>query len=185
MSGERPAIQGAVAEETTSQAANAAAAAGARPGKPALAAVPAGPPPQELPRPAPGLARGPEDLPPPYAPAVHADARGRWLRRATIGSAVVAAGLAGLAVQQAVSARTAYADADAMLAGGVFRPGTSAADVSRYHALRDDGDGARRNAYLSAGAAAAFAAAAGFLGWRSMDRPPPGLAGEPTLALRF
>jgi hypothetical protein len=133
------------------------------------------------------LTPGPEDLPPPYAPAVHAGARrGRdWLRRATIGSAVVAAGLAGLAVQQGVAARDAYSDADAMVSGGVFRPGTSAADVSRYRALQEDGDGARRNAYLSAGAAAAFAAAAGVLGWRSMDRAPAGPAGEPVLALRF
>jgi hypothetical protein len=43
----------------------------------------------------------------------------------------------------------------------------------------EDGDDAKRNAYVSAGAAVVFAAAAGVLGWKSMD--PPG----PTLAFHF
>ena len=41
-------------------------------------------------------------------------------------------------------------------------------------------DAARRNMYLSAGAAAALAAAAGILGWRSIERAP-----APALALAF
>jgi hypothetical protein len=65
-----------------------------------------------------------------------------------------------------------------MIDGGVFKPG---ADQARYHALRGDADAARRNAYVSAGLAAAFTAAAGVLGWMSWDRPPDPAA----VAFRF
>jgi hypothetical protein len=123
-------------------------------------------------------------VPPPSAtapaqePPVTRSAR-PWMRPTAIGSGVAAIALAVFAVQQGVSASSASSDANAMLEGGVFRPG---ADQARYHELRADADGARRNAYLSAGFAAAFATAAGVLGWMSWDRSPD----EPArLALNF
>jgi len=112
------------------------------------------------------------------APARAPGAPRRWMRPTAIGSGVVAGALAALAVQQGFAARKAYADADAMVgAGGALVPGS---DPARYRSLRTNGDAARLNAYVSAGAAVAFAAAAGVLGWRSMDR-----AAEPALAFRF
>jgi hypothetical protein len=92
-----------------------------------------------------------------------------WMRPTAIGSGVAAVALAALAVQQGLSASSASSDAEAMLDGGVFRPG---ADQARYRELRGDADAARRNAYVSAGFAAAFATAAGVLGWMSWDRSP-------------
>jgi hypothetical protein len=103
--------------------------------------------------------------------------RPRWLRRAALAAGLAAGGCAALAVQQGLAARGAYADADAMVAGDVFVPGS---DPARYRELRGEGDAARRNAYLSAGVAAAFGAAAGVLGWRSVERPA-----APVLAVRF
>jgi hypothetical protein len=82
-----------------------------------------------------------------------------------------------LAVQQGLAARSAYSDADAMLDGGALLPGS---DPGRYRDLQREGAAARRNAYVSAGAAAALAGAAAFLGWRSA-----GPAEEPALAFRF
>jgi hypothetical protein len=107
-------------------------------------------------------------------------ARRGWMRRGALGSAIVAGGFAALGLQQGLAARSAYADASAMVADGVFIAGSSASDVARYHALRDDGDAAKRNAYLSAGAAVVFAATAGVLGWKSM-----GPAEGPAIAFRF
>jgi hypothetical protein len=60
---------------------------------------------------------------------------------------------------------------------GTFVPG---ADPSRYDALRGDANAATRNAYLSAGAAVALAAAAGVLGWMSWDREP-----TPAIGVQF
>jgi hypothetical protein len=119
-------------------------------------------------------------------PAAVSDRGGRrhWMRRSAVGSGVVAGGLLALALQQGLTARSAYGDADAMVTGGVFVAGSSAGDVARYHALQDDGDAAKRNAWVSAGAALAFAAAAGFLGWWPVDALPP--AGpQPAVAFRF
>ncbi|ABS28535.1 PEGA domain-containing protein [Anaeromyxobacter sp. Fw109-5] len=92
-----------------------------------------------------------------------------WMRPTAIGSGVAAVALAALAVQQGMAASSASSEADAMLDGEVFRPG---ADRTRYAQLRADADGARRNTYVSAGFAAAFATAAGVLGWMSWDRSP-------------
>ncbi len=118
---------------------------------------------------------------PPPAPRENAvTSRRTWLRRGAIASAIAASGFAALGVQQGLAARRAYADADAMVDGDVLAPGSSGADADRYRVLREDGDAARRNAYLSAGAAVVFAATAGILGWRSA-RP----AAEPTVAFRF
>jgi hypothetical protein len=102
----------------------------------------------------------------------------RWMRPTAIGLGVVAGGFAALAIQQGVAAHGAYSDADAMVGpAGALLPQS---DPARYYALQEEGDAARRNAYLSAGAAAAFAVAAGYLGWRSADR-----GAEPAVAFRF
>ena len=92
--------------------------------------------------------------------------------RTAVGVSILT-GFLVLAIQQGFSARSAYADADAMASGGALLPGS---DPARYHGLVDDGDAAKRNAYVSAGLAVAFGAAAGYLGWRSVDRPGPALA---------
>jgi hypothetical protein len=91
------------------------------------------------------------------------------MRLNAIGSGVAAVALAVVAVQQGMAASSASSDADAMLDGGVFRPGV---DQGRYRELRSDADAARRSTYLSAGFAAAFATAAGVIGWMSWDRSP-------------
>jgi hypothetical protein len=111
------------------------------------------------------------------APRAGGQGRRTWLRRGAIGSAVLATGFAALSLQQALAARSAYADADRMVQGGVLAMGS---DVARYDALLDDGDAAKRNAWISAGAAVVFAATAGVLGWHAW-RPDA----EPTVAFRF
>jgi len=88
----------------------------------------------------------------------------RWIRPAAIGSGAAAAIFAALAVQQALAASGASRDADGLLgADGTFQ---RASDIDRYAALRRDADASTRNAYLSAGVAVGFAAAAGVLGWK-------------------
>ena len=100
------------------------------------------------------------------------------MRPAAIGSGILAGAFVALALQQASASRSAHADADAMVGPDAqLVPG---ADPARYRDLRDDGDSAKRNTYVSAGAAVVFAAAAGFLGWKSFDHPA-----EPALAFRF
>ena len=95
------------------------------------------------------------------------------MRPAAIGAGAAAGLLAVLAIQQGFSARGAYSDADAMLQGGVFVPGS---DPAHSDELQQQGDAAKRNAYISAGAAVVFAAAAGYLGWRSVE-PADGAVG--------
>jgi hypothetical protein len=96
------------------------------------------------------------------------------MRPAAWASGAAACGFLVLAIQQGLSARSAYSDADAMVASdGTLLPGS---DPARYRALMEDGDDARRNAYVSAGLTAAFAVAAGYLGWKSQDPPGPALA---------
>jgi hypothetical protein len=109
------------------------------------------------------------DLPDPER---HGSRAGAWMRPAAIGAGVVALGLAGFAIQQKISSSKAYSDAEDMLgSGGNLKPGL---ELGRYRDLKDDGDAGRRNAYISAGAAAAFAVTAGILGWRSArDAPDP------------
>ncbi|HET8540517.1 MAG TPA: PEGA domain-containing protein, partial [Anaeromyxobacter sp.] len=108
------------------------------------------------------------------AEASPAGARRGWMRPAAYVGGAVAGGFLILAIQQGLTASSAYSDADAMVApDGTLLPGS---DPARYRALMDDGDVAKRNAYVSAGAAVVFAAAAGYLGWKSMDRPGPALA---------
>jgi hypothetical protein len=96
------------------------------------------------------------------------------MRPAAWGAGAAAVGLIVLSIQQGLSARSAYADADAMVGSdGALVPGS---DPARYQGLVDDGDAAKRNAYISAGVATAFAAAAAVLGWKSAERPDPALA---------
>jgi hypothetical protein len=93
-----------------------------------------------------------------------------WKRSAMWVSGGLALGFAGFATQQGLASASAGSDADAMLgSGGVLRPGS---DPGRYRELRDRADSSSRNAYLSAGAAAVFAATAGVLGWSSWQRDP-------------
>lgn len=100
------------------------------------------------------------------------------MRPAAIGAGILAVGFTGVAIQQGMSASSAYGDADRMIGpDGLVQPGL---DPSRYRELRSDGDRARRNALVSTGVAVAFAATAGALGWISWDR-----AAEPALAFRF
>jgi hypothetical protein len=102
----------------------------------------------------------------------------RWMRPTAIGSGVAAGLLAALAIQQGLASRKDYSDANAMVgAGGSLLPGS---DPARYRSLKSDGDAAKRNMYLSAGAATAFGVAAGVLGWKSMER-----TSAPALAFRF
>ncbi len=114
----------------------------------------------------------PEPLPP-------ANGRRRsWMRPTAIAAGVLAGGLAGLSLQQALASGKAYDDARALSPDGVAF--ASLSDSARYDALIERGDTAKRNSYVSAGAAAALAAAAGVLGFMSRDRAPGG-----TIALRF
>jgi hypothetical protein len=99
------------------------------------------------------------------------------MRPAAFGAAAVALALGAVAVQQGLSASKAYRDADAMLSGDQLLPGS---DVGRYNALRRDGEAATRNAYVSAGVAAACAVTAGVLGWKTWTSP-----GAPTVGVRF
>ena len=98
------------------------------------------------------------------------------MRPAAIGTGVAAGLFTALAVQQGLSAHGSYGDADAMLQNGVFVPGS---DPAHYDELQRQGDAAKRNAYLSAGAAVVFAAAAGYLGWRSIE------PADATIGVRF
>ncbi len=101
-----------------------------------------------------------------------------WMRPVAIGAGVLAVGLTGVAIHQGLAASSAYGDANRMVGGdGLLKPGL---DPTRYYELRSDGDRARRNALISAGVAAAFAATAGALGWISWDTAP-----EAGVAVRF
>ncbi|HEY6097819.1 MAG TPA: hypothetical protein VIW03_00220 [Anaeromyxobacter sp.] len=162
--------------------ANARVAASAAPPAPKAAPPPQPPAVAVLAAPAPPPTTTPPlgVLPPAGSPERGAspEAPRRWMRPAAIGSGIAAGAFAALAIQQVFASRSAYSDADAMVGpGGTLVPGS---DPARYRSLRSDGDAAKRNAYVSAGAAVAFAAAAGVLGWRSMGRPA-----EPALAFRF
>jgi hypothetical protein len=91
----------------------------------------------------------------------------RWRRPVAIGSGVVAAVLGGLAMQQGLAARSAWAEADAMvLPGGIYRPG---ATPGEHRAALARGDAASRNAWIAGGGAAVSAAACGVLLWLSRE----------------
>jgi hypothetical protein len=134
-------------------------------------------------RAAPDLTVTPRPLAPPLPGATAvgepaARARRGWMRPAAYGSALLVGVFTGVAIHQGLAARQASSDAAAMLApGGVLSPGS---DPAHYRELRDDSRMASRNAYVSGGAAVAFAVAAGVLGW--MSRTP---AQPPALAFTF
>jgi hypothetical protein len=94
-------------------------------------------------------------------------ARRPWLRPAAYAAGAVALGLAGIATWQGVSAHDGYRDANAMLRpDGALLPGTDPGSHDRAVAAAD---ASKRNAYLGAAGAAAFAVAAGVLGYLSWD----------------
>jgi hypothetical protein len=110
----------------------------------------------------------------PLAPPLEATARARprWMKPAAIGSAGLAVGLAAVATQQFLSARSSYDEADALV-----RPDDGAvADGARYQELLDSGDRAKRNAWIAAGGALVFAATAGVLGYLSWTDAGPVVA---------
>ncbi len=122
---------------------------------------------------APSLAAVPRSFAPPAVePSALTATAGppRWMRPAAYGCAVLAGLFGAVAVQQGLTARQASSDASAMVGpGGALAPGS---DPSRYDGLQSNADAATRNAYVSAGAAVAFAVTAGVLGWKS--RAPVG-----------
>lgn len=111
-----------------------------------------------------GGAAGPPAPPPP-----------RWLRPAAYGAGVLAVGALAIAGLQARASADAYRRASAMVRGdGALAPG---ADGARYDAAIGSGDGARRNAYVAAGASAALAVTAALLGYLSGAPATPPAAG--------
>ncbi len=161
-----PPAKGATAASSSSPTPAASAAKASEPAKPSLAAAP------------------PNDAEPPLRieeTASQAGAQRTWMRPAAYGTGAAAGLFLILAVQQGLAAKSAYGDADAMVGSdGVLLPES---DPARYRALMDDGDAARRNAYICFGATAVLAGAAGYLGWKSTVRPGP--QGTPALAFRF
>ncbi len=173
----------AAAAPVTVTAESASKPGGTAPSGPAVAPSPGAAPAASIAKvatvaeaPKPSLAAAPTEDEPLRVQATPGDggrARG-WTRPAAWGAGAVATGFLVLAIQQGFTARSAYADADAMVGpGGALAPGS---DPARHQALVDDGNAARRNAYVSAGLAVVFGAAAGYLGWKSADRPGPALA---------
>ncbi|MFY3745658.1 hypothetical protein ACOQFB_17235, partial [Anaeromyxobacter sp. Red801] len=151
---------------------------------PTVAAAPAPAPVRSILAPAPRAAALPAPDPAGRAlpGASRAGAGPGWMRPAAIGSGALALGLAAVAVQQGLAASGRYADARDMLGpDGQLLAGS---DPGRYRDLRGSGDAARRNAFVSAGFAAAFAATAGVLGWLTWDRDRDADAGG-GLAVRF
>jgi hypothetical protein len=91
----------------------------------------------------------------------------RWLRPAAYAAGAVAIGLAGFATWQGLSARSGYRDANAMLrADGTLLAGV---DQATYDRTVDGANTSKRNAYIGAAGAVAFAVAAGVLGYLSWD----------------
>jgi hypothetical protein len=100
---------------------------------------------------------------PPQAPPP----KRRWLRPAAYAAGAVAIGLAGIATWQGLAARSGYSDANAMLrSDGTLRAGV---DQATYDRTVDGANTSKRNAYIGAAGAVAFAIAAGVLGYLSWD----------------
>ncbi len=96
-----------------------------------------------------------------------------------IGAGVLAVGLGGLAIQQNAAAGRAYSEAgDQLRPDGSFK---DAAAQRRWGELRSDGARARRNAAISAGASAVFAATAAVLGWKAWHARAPDRVGMLTI----
>jgi hypothetical protein len=98
----------------------------------------------------------------------------RWMGPAAIGAGVLAAGLAGFAVQQNNAASKAYSEAkDQLRNDGSFK---SAEAQARWNSLRSEGARERRNAAISAGAAVTFTVTACILGWNAWRSRPDQVA---------
>jgi len=94
-------------------------------------------------------------------------AKPRWMRPAAYAAGAVAIALAGVATWQGLSARGDYRDANAMLLpDGNLVPG---GDQAAYDQTVAAANTSKRNAYIGAAGAAAFAVAAGVLGYLSWD----------------
>ncbi|HET7752845.1 MAG TPA: hypothetical protein VFK85_02960 [Anaeromyxobacteraceae bacterium] len=100
---------------------------------------------------------------------VAAPDRRSWMRPAALGSAAVALGAGALTVHQLFAARSAAADAEAMIRAD----GTIVGDSAVYARHRDAASAARRNVWIGATGTAVFAAAAGALGYLSWERGAP------------
>lgn len=114
---------------------------------------------------------------PPVPPGMTLRLRPRhpWMRPAAYVAGALALGLGAGASWQAVEASRRYGAAKAMLRSeGVLAAG---AEPGRYRSAIGAADSAQRNAYLLAGGAVAFAAAAGILGYLSFTD-----AGVPVVA---
>jgi hypothetical protein len=109
-------------------------------------------------------------------PALPLDRSRAFPSRATLRRvAVLAVGALAIAGLQARASADAYRRASAMVRGdGALAPG---ADRARYDAAIGSGDGARRNAYVAAGASAALAVTAALLGYLSGVPATPPAAG--------
>jgi hypothetical protein len=115
---------------------------------------------------------------PPLAPPVALAPLSRppgWMGGATWGTGSAALILSGLALWQGLASRDASARARSLLQPDGSVP---AASLAAYDAARASAGRMERNAYLAAGGAALFAAAAGTLGWLShaSRSPAPSLA---------
>jgi hypothetical protein len=96
------------------------------------------------------------------------------MRPAAWGAGATSAALAGAAIWQGLASRDAVRRADGMiLPGGSLRAGATAADFDR---ARADASRSRDLAWAAAGGSAAFAAAAGLLGWLAWNE-----AGQPVV----
>jgi len=85
-----------------------------------------------------------------------------------VGAGALAIGLAGFATYEGISSSSSYSDAKAMRnPDGTLRPGFT---IEQYNAKVDDGDGAKRIAWISGGAAVVSAAVGGVLGYLSYKR---------------
>jgi len=104
-------------------------------------------------------------------PPVVKPAKPRWMRPAAYAAGAVAIALAGVATWQGLSARGDYRDANAMLLpDGNLVPG---GDQAAYDRTIDAANTSKRNAYIGVAGAAAFAVAAGVLGYLSWDQGKP------------
>jgi hypothetical protein len=89
------------------------------------------------------------------------------MRPAAYAAGALAVGLAGVATWQGIAAHNGYRDANAMLrSDGALAPGV---DRATYDRTLASADSSKRNAYIGAAGAAAFAVAAGVLGYLSWD----------------
>jgi hypothetical protein len=107
--------------------------------------------------------------------AANGGRRFAWKKPVSIGAGVLALGLAGFALQQNGAASRAYSQAgDQLTPSGAYK---DAEATARYRSLRSDGDRARTNTTIAAGAAAVCAITSVIVGWKAWrTQADPGLA---------